>query len=263
MKSKILLTCFGLIAFSFLHGSIIITNGLSHTFSVESGKNYSGKINIKNGGATFQSVELKKTDLATLSNGTYFFSDTINHIRSNRNWIIINPTEITINPDQSASINFEVHVPSDITLKGSYWSAIMVEPINLIGSAATETGIRIQTITRYAIQIICNFGNSGIGQLKFQNPGLVKEKGKPFFDFIMLNTGEHIISPIVSMELFDSETGTSVKVLKAFKKAIYPTLSKKFSFPLEGISTSKSYKAVIIADGSGEDVFGMEYTVVL
>ena len=79
----------------------------------------------------------------------------------------------------------------------------------------------------------------------------------------MVNTGERSISPEVSMELFDAATGESVKVLKIPKQGMYPTTSTKWRFPLEGLPKGRTYKAVIVADGSGEDVFGLEYTIVL
>ena len=44
---------------------------------------------------------------------------------------------------------------------------------------------------------------------------------------------------------------------------MYPTTSTKWRFPLDGLLPGKTYKAVIVADGSGEDVFGLEYTIVL
>lgn len=122
--------------------------------------------------------------------------------------------------------------------------------------------MNIHESIRYAIQIVTNIGQTGTGQLEFQQPGVVTEGEKRFFDFILLNTGERFISPDVSMELFDAETGESVKVIKAPKNGIYPTTSTKWRFPLEGLP-AKTYKAVIVADGAGEDVFGLEYTIVL
>lgn len=121
----------------------------------------------------------------------------------------------------------------------------------------------IQESVRYAIQIITNIGKTGNGQLEFQQPGVVQEGDKSYFDFIMVNTGERLISPDVKMELIDVNTGMSVKVFSAPKNGMYPTTSTKWRFPLEGIATGKTYKAVIVADGSGEDVFGMEYTIIL
>jgi hypothetical protein len=41
------------------------------------------------------------------------------------------------------------------------------------------------------------------------------------------------------------------------------TTSTKWRFPLEGILPGKNYQAIIVADGSGEDVFGLEYLIKL
>jgi len=154
----------------------------------------------------------------------------------------------------------EITVPEGDTLVGTYWSLLMVEGVRPIDPNA-KGQLNIHESIRTAIQIITNIGQTGTGELEFQNPGIVTERDKQFFDFILLNTGERLISPDVSMELFDAETGESVKVLKAPKNGMYPTTSTKWRFPLEGLPTKKTYKAVIVADGSGDDVFGLEYTL--
>ena len=124
MRLKITIACLVLLISHVLHAGISVTNGLSHTFRVEPGKIYSGKICIQNVGSTIEEVELKKTDLGTQSEGTYLFSDSINPFRSNRNWIIINPTKSVINPNQVINIEFEIKVPADKTLRGTFFQSI-------------------------------------------------------------------------------------------------------------------------------------------
>ena len=162
---------------------------------------------------------------------------------------------------ETQDIQFEITVPQNDSLVGTFWSVLMVEGANPIDPNA-KGQLNIHESIRYGIQMVTNIGQSGTGQLEFQQPGIVTEGEKRFFDFILLNSGERFISPDVSMELFEAETGESVKVIKAPKNGMYPTTSTKWRFPLEGLP-AKTYKAVIVADGSGDDVFGLEYSIAL
>jgi hypothetical protein len=100
--------------------------------------------------------------------------------------------------------------------------------------------------------------DKGKGSLKFLEPTLVKEGDKLFLAIDLVNNGEHYIAPEVSIELFD-EKGTSVKVISATRKGLYPSTSTRFSFDLEGIPGGKTYQVMIVAAGQENDVFGLEY----
>jgi hypothetical protein len=74
------------------------------------------------------------------------------------------------------------------------------------------------------------------------------------------NTGEHYIVPKITMELFN-EAGESVTTLTVPKKGLFPSTSARYRFDLEGLKCETTYHTVIVAAGSDEDVFGLEYTL--
>lgn len=232
-------------------------------YSAYKGETYSTILKVRNTGDKDQGVKIYQSDYLYDYKGVSYYNDPGTHRRSNALWIKYSTQSIILKGKEIQSIPIEITVPQSDSLVGTYWSLIMVEGVSPIAPPNTKGQLNITESVRYAIQIITNIGNTGNGVLEFLNPGIVNDSGKNIFEFVLQNNGERLISPDVSMELFDAETGESVKLLKAPKNGMYPTTSTKWRFPLEGIPTKKTYKAVIVADGSGDDVFGMEYTLEL
>ena len=235
---------------------------LSFHYNASKGEIYSNVIKIQNTGVNDQEVKIYLRDYIFDYKGLSFYNEPGTNVRTNTSWIKYSPNSLILKGKEIRDIQIEVNVPKGDSLVGTYWSMLMVEGVTP-SDPNIKGQMQIHESIRYAIQIVTNIGNSGIGQLEFQQPGVVNERAKKFFDFILLNTGERYISQEVSMELFDAKTGVILKKLKVPKQGMYPTTSTKWRLPLEGVPTGNTYKAVIVADGSGEDVFGLEYTIVL
>ena len=239
-----------------------VVGSLINKYSAQKGETYSAKIKIHNTGDKEQEIRVYQRDYLFNYTGASFYNEPGTHKRSNAAWIQYSPKTIILKGKEMQDVLFEVTVPQNDTLEGTYWSVLMVEGVSQL-KPSTKGQLNINTSIRYAIQIITNIGQTGTGALEFQKPGIVTEDDKTFFDVVLLNTGERLISPEVSMELFDATSGESVKVIKVPKNGMYPTTSTKCRFPLEGIPTRKTYLAIIVADGTGNDVFGLEYTLEL
>jgi len=264
MKARNLLLALmvsGLLPF-YANAGFEVMGSLIYKYSAQKGEKYSTEIKVHNTGETDQEVRIYQRDYLFNYEGASFYNEPVSHKRSNANWIQYGPKTILLKGKETQNVQFEVTVPQSDTLVGTYWSVLMVEGVSQLDPNARGQ-LNISTSIRYAIQIITNLGLTGVGELEFQQPGIVKEDDKTFFDVVLLNTGERLISPDVSMELFDVATGLSVKVIKIPKNGMYPTTSTKCRFPLEGVPTKKTYQALIVADGSGEDVFGLEYNLEL
>lgn len=257
----LLLLLMGLIPFCASAG-FEVKGSLIYKHIAQIGETYTRVIKIHNTGDTDQEVRIYQRDYLFNSEGASFYNEPGSNLRSNAPWTQFGPKTMLLKGQETQDIQLEITVPWTDSLVGTFWSVLMVEGVSQLDPNARGQ-LNINTSIRYAIQFITNIGTTGTGELEFQQPGMVSEGNQQFFDFILLNTGERLISPDVSMELFDAETGESVKVIQLPKNGMYPTTSTKWRFPLEGIPTKKTYKAVVVADGSGEDVFGIEYTLEL
>lgn len=262
MKTFRLFTFFSLLLFLSMtaHASVEVMGSLKHSFKGKPGDVMKGEISIQNNDDTDQEVKVYQTDLLYNLEEKTFYDEPGNHKRSNSHWIEFSPKSVILKANEVRLIQYEITVPADETLKGTFWSVIMVEGVVPI-DPNQQGDLNIRTVTRYAIQMVTEMTDEGAGSLKFMEPTLVKEaNNKLFLAVDLLNNGDHYIAPEISIELFD-DAGESAGIITAPKKGLYPTTSTRFKLDLEGIPSKKTYKAMIIAAGQGDDVFGLEYTL--
>lgn len=243
-----------------ISASVEVLGSLKHTLKGNPGDIIKGEIKIQNNDTTPQEVRIYQTDLLYNLDENTFYDEPESHKRSNAKWIQFSPKTVVLKAKEVRSIQYEITIPSVDSIKGTYWSVLMVEGVAPIDPNKTGD-MSIRTVTRYAVQMITEMNNKGTGVLKFLEPTLVKDLDKKLFLAVDLtNTGDHYISPEVSVELFD-EQGESIGILTAPKKGLFPTTSARFKINLDGVPSGKTYKAMIVAAGLDEDVFGLEYTL--
>jgi len=241
------------------NASVEVLGSLKHLHNGKPGDVIKGEIRIQNNDNTDQEVKVYQTDLLYNFQENTFYDEPGSNKRSNTSWIQFSPKSLILKAKEVRVIQYEITLPNVSTLKGTYWSVLMVEGVVPI-DPNQKGDLSIRTVTRYAIQVVTEIADKGLGSLKFLAPTLVKEGDKLFLAVDIENNGEHYIAPDVSIELFD-EKGTSIKVIPALKKGLYPTTSTRFRLDLEGIPSGKTYQAMIVAAGQESDVFGLEYTL--
>ena len=239
--------------------SVEVLGSLKHILNGKPGDVIKGEIRIQNNDNTDQEVKVYQTDLLYNLEEKTFYDEPGSHKRSNADWIKFSPKSVILKAHEVRIIQYEITVPQTDTLKGTYWSVLMVEGIVPI-DPNQKGDLSIRTVTRYAIQVVTEIADKGKGSLKFMEPTLIKEGEKLFLAIDLVNNGDHYIAPEVSIELFDDK-GTSVKVITVPRKGLYPTTSTRFKIDLDGIPGNKTYKAMIVAAGKDNDVFGLEYTL--
>jgi len=240
-------------------GGVGILNGLIHEINVVPGNTYKGFIEMNNSSLGEQVVTLYQTDIETSFTGETFYSDTLNNQRSNLKWIILNSSNITLAEKEIRTIEFEISVPNNDSLYGSYWSVIMIEPRDPIHIQKDDRGFSIQSKIRYAIQIVCNMGETGVTDLKFLNISQSFREGKRLLEVDVQNTGDVIVNPTLSLELFD-ELGNSPPILRVENKRVFPNSSKKYIINVDDIKPGL-YQGILMADCGTDDLFGVNLTL--
>ncbi len=242
-----------------LFSGVAVLNGLAHEFNVSPGNIYRGSIELQNSSDGTQIVTLIQNDMSTKYNGETIYTDSLLHNRSNRSWIKISNLIITIESKEKRTIDFEINVPNSNSLIGSYWSVIMVEPRDPINIQKNENGINIQSKVRYAVQIVCNIGGTGITDLKFINILKKTYNKKQYLEVDIENTGQVLIKATLSLELFNEE-GTSLPIIKSEKQRIFPLSSKRYMLDIISIKPGV-YQGILIADCETDDLFGRNITL--
>lgn len=258
MKNKILTISVLTFIFLFSHqavsAAIVILNGLTHENQVQPGETYRGSIQIQNAGKSEKNVRVYLRDYWYSYTGESRHDDGGTMVRSNANWITYNPELLKLDSAEIATIDFEVKIPDNDTLRGTYWSVIMVEGISEPDTSDMSSGVRVNTAIRYAVQVISNVGNNGNNDLQFLGMELVTEEEGNVLNVAVENTGECILRPEMALELFDEE-GNSAGVIKAEKRRTLPGTSVLSSLLLKDITPGK-YNGVLVADCGEDRLYG-------
>jgi hypothetical protein len=248
---------------------ISVVGELSNDKDARPGEKYEGAVSVRNDSNEPQEVKVYQTDYMFFRDGTNTYGEPGTVPRSNAKWITFSPSFVTVPPLSTVTISYSVDVPQDtpaMKLVGSYWSMLMVEGIAK-GSAESaaqqdpkkaQMGIR-QTI-RYGIQIATHIAETGTKKINFVDAKLIPdEKGKRYLQVDLENTGELWIRPEVYVELFDDQ-GASKGKFSGVRYRMYPGTSVRQMIDLTSAAAG-SYKALVVVDAGGEDVYGAEYTL--
>lgn len=252
----------GLISISITtSASVEVVGSLKHKKQCSPGDVIKGEIKVQNSDDEKQEIRIYQTDLLYNHEDFTMYEEAETHQRSNKAWVKFSPQTAILQGHEVRYIQYEITIPEDDSICGTYWSIIMVEGVNPLDPDLSGE-LNITTITRYAIQMITEAGDRGEGLLEFLRPTLIQEGQNLQLAVDIVNKGERYISPGVSMELYD-EDGISVKKITAAAKGLFPTTSARFRLDLTGLKSNHTYQCLIVAAGKDEDVFGLEYTLYL
>lgn len=234
--------------------------------SLSPGGTVEGTLDLLNMTDAPQQARVYQTDLTPLPKGAVDFGEPGKAPRSNAGWLVVTPQQFTIPAGSTAQVNYLIRVPADDTLKGTYWSVIMVEgiaPAALEPPKQTDKALfAMNTVMRYAIQMITNIGDSGTRDLKFVDRRIATVEGKRTLQLDLGNDGERWLHPTLWAELYDAQ-GASKGRFEGGRARVYPgDMSQTCSFDLSGLAAGK-YTALIVADNGDEEVFGAQYDLEL
>jgi hypothetical protein len=245
---------------------VSVIGELSQDREAAPGESYSGSIIVKNDTSEPQEAKVYQTDYCFTAEGTSTYGSAGTLPRSNARWVKFSPAVMVIPPQGSLNVNYTVTVPAGSPdLSGSFWSMLMVEGIPK-GSPESgrkepkqqpEMGLR-QTL-RYGIQVATHIPRGGVKNVRFLQSKLLAGEGqKHTLQVDIENSGTLWIRPDVSVELFNAK-GISQGKLSGTKFRMYPGTSVRQAFDL-GTLPAGSYKALVVVDAGGDDVFGAQFT---
>jgi hypothetical protein len=258
-----------LLAFLALAGSsragVTVVGNLVRTGTIKPGDAFDGIIFVKNSDKEPTDVRVSQTDYFFQSNGSNEYGEPGKAARSNAAWITVSPTRLKIGPGEIQPVRYKGKAPADPKLNGTFWSVIMVEPS--APPAITPDGkpgqiaVGIRTTIRYAVQIVSEIGQSGTRSLKVLEKHIVQSEGKRSLQLDIANDGERVLSPLMTVELFDQK-GASIGRFDAGRARIYPTCSVRAKVDLTDVPVGK-YAAMVLLDSGDAQVMGAQYDLEL
>lgn len=243
---------------------VSVTSGLTYEKEADPGGTYKGTVQLRNNGESPQEVKIYQTDYLFFCDGRNIYGEPGKDPRSNADWITFSPRRLTISPRGTAQVNYTVEVPDNKTLTGTYWSMIMIEGISSSSPEAVrqekdKVTFGISQVIRYGLQMRTQIGDTGTRKLKFLKTRLLKEDKRRILQLDIENIGERLLRPALWAELYD-EKGKSVGKFEGGKLGVYPATSVRFRIDLSQVPKGK-YKALVVADCGGDDLFGATYTL--
>jgi hypothetical protein len=245
--------------------AIVVVGELSQERVVEPGKAYPGAIAIRNLGDAAEMVKVYLTDYLFYRDGSNLYGEPGKAPRSNARWITLNPSILSIPARETAKVSYQIAVPADPSLKGTYWSIAMVEGMGeavpqVVDAQNGRARVGVRHVVRYGVQLVTDIGESGTRSLKFDTR-LVRAEGKRLLEVDVENTGERWLRPSLWAQLFDEE-GRFVGKFDGRRARVYPGTSVRKSIDLSTVPPG-TYRALVVADAGEDSVYGATYTLKL
>ncbi len=251
-----------LFLFTGAKADIMVVGSLTHEKVCRPGESYAGEIAIKNCGAQEEEVRIYQTDYSFQSDGTNRYGEPGRMSRSNASWIAFSPKRFRIPAGEQMTVQYVVHVPAADTLEGTYWSIIMAEAVSQVTpETLSKRSLGISTVLRYGIQLISQIGETGMKSIRFMNTELRNQDGKCILQVDIENTGDRMLRPHVWADLFDGQ-GRSLGSFQGETFRVYPASSIRHRIELNGVGNGR-YKALIVADCGEDDVFAVQYSLMI
>ena len=269
MRLKIIkiLTIIGLFFSPSIFADILMQGGYSHEFIVSSGGHYQRTIKLKNRSSSPQEVKVYLEDYRFQTGGRSMFTSPYQHknTRSNANWIQLNTSGFIIPPHGEQKVSYTIQVPRS-GVSGTYWSALIIEPVSstslessLPSSQDNKVHMNIQQVSRHAVQIVTQIGETGRVNLKLQNPTMKKYGAKRLFSLDAYNHGTRWIKPNVWLDIYNQQ-GNYIGKFKGDGARVYPNTSTTFSVDISSLRKGK-YKGLFVVDDERTDVLGTDVNI--
>lgn len=245
----------------YVKANIVVTNGLTHQFKMEKGQVYKGKIELQNIGIDDKNVKLYLQDASNGANGNVNYTEPGTNPSSNANWIKISTNQLELKSGEKTEVMYEIKVPENITNPGSYSSILMIEPIEHFSpNKAENKGIQINSIIRYAIQLISDYDTQGLKpNLNFESINIENENTERTLNIMLANKGKIYTKAKIFLEIYEFENSTRIEgEFESQLINLLPNITKMFTINISNLKKGK-YKAIAFANDENDNIFALEF----
>lgn len=262
-KRLLLIFVFGALILTAAFSQITVMGTLTRHREAVPGEEYEGIITLKNAGKETAQAKVYLKDYTFMAEGETGYPEPGSIARSNAGWITLSSSTAVLAPGEIADIKYTLNIPSSDSLAGTYWSMIFIEgiPEKQEYEEGEEPTISIRQVLRYGLQIVTDFSEGAEANLGFTNTKIIKTEEGRFFSVDLNNSGTLWLNGDIYMEVYSTE-GEYVTTLDGGQFRTYPQTSLQRTFNLDGLAAG-TYKALLIADAGGDNLFGGNYNLVL
>lgn len=262
-RMRWILAIFCLVPASRAEGQIMVVGNSVQEQDIAPGERHGGRIRLRNQGTADVPVRIYQRDYVFQADGTNLYPSPGSLPRSNATWMAVSPSDLVVPAGEEVDVSYQVTVPADPTLAGTYWSMIMVEPTEADRDAAAARGsVGLRAIVRFGVQVATHIGDAPPHRLRLANPNLTAAgEGERHLAFELVNEGDAGFRPKVSVDVFDQQGNVAASV-EDQRGLLYPGTSALQHVPLGDLSPGV-YEAVVVVDTGALEVFGGQFKVTL
>ena len=239
-------------------GQIAVVGSTVEEHTAAPGQTYEGTVLVRNLTATPQAVRIYQTDYHFFADGTSHFDAAASTPRSNAAWVKPSASSIVVPPNSETTIGYSIAVPKIDSLRGTYWSALMVEGAPSAPPAASNKQVGLGAVVRYAVQLATHLPSPGSRKVAFQNQTQSTDStGHRIVELEVANIGDRGYRPAMWVELYN-EAGALLGRREQQRGLLYPGTSLRQRFDFDALPAG-AYKAVVFADTGDDAVFATQY----
>lgn len=253
-----------------LQAGMLMQGGYSHEFTTVAGGIYKKSIKLKNTGNSPQEIKVYLEDYMFSSGGQSRFTSSRlrKNVRSNSQWIKFSPNHVVLAPGSERTIHYTMTVPRG-SYTGTYWSALIVEPISASSLESSQkqhndnkVHMSIQQVSRHAIQIVAQMGDTGRINLQLKNPVMKKVSGQRTFSLDAHNAGTRWIKPEVWLDVYDQQ-GRFMGKFEGDGSRIYPNTSTTLPVDISRLRSGKYNGLFVVDGGNSSDILATDINLTI
>ena len=281
-----------------VRAELAVIGGLTREYTITAGGQYFGQIFLENKSQQPLTVKIYQKDYFFQAGGRVIYADPGTVPRSNAAWFSFSEEQLTIPPGERLPAAYTITVPlkannllnwpdffaerpdllkyggkeefadqkPDFELRGTYWSLLMVEPIDSglnTEYQKEEVTVNIKQTVRRGIQLVTQIGDTGQRELKIVDRKLSKiAVGHYLFQLDIENSGESWLRPDIWAEIYDRQEGNLVARIDCGYWRLFPRTSRRLDLKLKDYPPG-TFKIIVIIDNGDEHLWGAGYSLEL
>lgn len=245
MKKLTLIAVF-LLSSNWTYASVIVVNGLTHIYNGVSGTQIKGEVVLLNNSNVDQTIHFSLNDAIFSCTENRIFSNSITHKNSSLSWFDGSLIDKTLSPKEKFTYQFVINVPNDATIRGTYWSMLMLDIDNPIRKEKIGNNIGLNTKIRYAIGLLTNVNTYTEVNIDFQKVDLKKDTSTKKLEIKINNLNQYVEGIKLSLEVYDAN-GKKIFESATLRNMVFPGFCKDYSIDLSTLENGQ-YECLLVAD---------------
>lgn len=233
-------------------GRVSVLSGLTQIHKLQTGNQVTGKLILKNESSRASRVVIYQQDLMASCGESLGYFPVNSHAKSMAKWVKPAVDERVLAPNEEYTLFYTIDVPAQGVETGSYWSVLMIEAADPL-KEETSQGLKINSVVRYAIQLIGEMGAPEFPTLSVEDVEVVRNQDRLSLNVRVRNNGLFSTIGKIQLEVYNDKQ-EKIQTFQGASKRVYPAYCNQFEVELKELPKGK-YDCILILD-NGRDLFG-------